>query len=242
MFNGFSMFPEDSGVVEPNRTFQELEEGLVTRSFDSCAFGDPSIYPTTEERFLDGRLLCNGTDACSYGTGQLEFRSSSDYLDCRGCLWMDSNERFGVNFHRIFVITNHKRECCMVILIMLFSGPHRTNACRETRISGAGAICCQSDSAASRVCGDGSELQVQSGGDLQNSICCSGVNSCDDGSLTGAQLSCDGDGSCSGATMKVSQDLRCNGANACGISSGGTSSVTFTSGSEYPGFAFRGIF
>ena len=46
----------------------------------------------------DGRLLCNGTDACSEGSGQLEFRSSSDYLDCRGCLWMDLNEGFGSNF------------------------------------------------------------------------------------------------------------------------------------------------
>ena len=136
----------------------------------------------------------------------------------------------------------------MVLLIMLFSGPHRRNACRDASISGAGAICCQSDNALSRVC-DGSVLQVQSGGDLQNSICCSGVSSCAGASLPGldaglpvpAQLSCDGDGSCSGATMKVSQDLRCNGANACGNSSGGTSSVTFTSGSEYPGFAFLGI-
>ena len=76
---------------------QELELGNVTSSFTSCAFGDPSIFPTTEERFPDGRLLCNGADACSNGTGQLEFRSSSDYLDCRGCLWMDINEGFGSN-------------------------------------------------------------------------------------------------------------------------------------------------
>ena len=46
-----------------------------------------------EERFPDGRLLCNGTDACSSGTGELEFKSSSDYLDCRGCLGMDLNKQ-----------------------------------------------------------------------------------------------------------------------------------------------------
>ena len=77
---------------------QELEQGDVTSSFITCDFGNPSIIPTTEERFPDGRLLCNGADACSEGSGQLEFRSSSDYLDCRGCLWMDLNEGFVSNF------------------------------------------------------------------------------------------------------------------------------------------------
>ena len=71
---------------------QELELGVVTSTFDSCNFSADSRYPTTQERFPDGRLLCNGTDACSEGTGQLEFKSSSDYLDCRGCLWMDLKE------------------------------------------------------------------------------------------------------------------------------------------------------
>ena len=77
---------------------QELELGNVTSSFESCAFGDPSIIPKMEERFPDGRLLCNGTDACSEGSGQLEFRNSSDYLDCRGCLWIELNEGFGSHF------------------------------------------------------------------------------------------------------------------------------------------------
>ena len=77
---------------------QELELGVVTSSFDSCNFSADSRYPTTLERFPDGRLLCDGTDACSYGTGQLEFKSSSDYLDCRGYLWMDLNEGFGIKF------------------------------------------------------------------------------------------------------------------------------------------------
>ena len=77
---------------------QELELGNVTSSFVNCAFGDPSIIPTTQERFPDGRLLCNGADACSDSQGgQLEFSSSSDYLDCRGCLVMDLNEGFGIN-------------------------------------------------------------------------------------------------------------------------------------------------
>ena len=78
---------------------QDLEAGLVTSSFESCTFGNPSIFPTTPaERFPDGRLLCNGTDACRGGSGVLQFKNSSDYLDCQGCLRMDLNEGFGSNF------------------------------------------------------------------------------------------------------------------------------------------------
>ena len=84
-------------LVEPNCTLKELEDGLVMSTFESCAFGNasfPSIIPTTQERFPDGRLLCNGTDACSGGSGVLEFSNSSDYLDCRGCLWIALNQHF----------------------------------------------------------------------------------------------------------------------------------------------------
>ena len=77
---------------------QELELGNVTSTFGSCNFSADSRYPRTQERFPDGRLLCNGDLACFGGIGELEFRSSSDYLDCRGCLWMDLNEGSGVNF------------------------------------------------------------------------------------------------------------------------------------------------
>ena len=68
------------------------------------AFGEYIVdffWAAAKERFPDGRLLCNGTDACLGGTntsGELEFRSSSDYLDCRGCLWMDLNEGFRFEF------------------------------------------------------------------------------------------------------------------------------------------------
>ena len=59
------------------------------------------FWVAAKERLPDGRLLCNGTEACLGGTGtsgELEFRSSSNYLDCRGCLWMDLSEQFCDNF------------------------------------------------------------------------------------------------------------------------------------------------
>ena len=71
---------------------KDLDNGFCEEACNDCVFADTSVVPTGQERFPEGRLLCTSDDintgSCRNFTSFLEFKSSSDYLLCRGCLWI----------------------------------------------------------------------------------------------------------------------------------------------------------
>ena len=185
-----------------------------------CGFFGGNIFPTTQKRFPEGRLLCNGPDACVGGLGILEFRDSSDYLDCR-CLWMVLNERFcalGFCAHQVSQTITFGLMVIYYIfsLFCRFSGQNRgSGACNLTEIHGAGSICCQ------QACSE-SHFELAS----ESNVCCSGNSSCMVTTFSVqstapipslSSLSCAGEDSCAMAVVpSLSGDLKCLGTRACG--------------------------
>ena len=121
-------FLEDFKVIFLSSCFssqpvKDLDNGFCDEACNDCVFADTSVFPTGQERFPEGRLLCRSEDkfladdafSCSNFASFLEFKSSSDYLDCQGCLWIVFQKRFGV--HGIFLITNKRLHELLVFLV-----------------------------------------------------------------------------------------------------------------------------
>ena len=119
-------FLEDFKVIFISSCFssqpvKDLDNGFCDNACNDCVFADTSVFPTGQERFPEGRLLCTSDDgfpamdSCGSFTSFLEFKSSSDYLLCQGCLWILFQKRFGV--HGIFLITNKRLHELLVFLV-----------------------------------------------------------------------------------------------------------------------------
>ena len=68
---------------------KDLERGYCNNACNECVFGGVVVFPN---KSAEGRLLCTNSscrdDVLAIG-GQFRFKSSSDYLDCQGCLGRD---------------------------------------------------------------------------------------------------------------------------------------------------------
>ena len=70
---------------------KDLERGYCNNACNECDFNFTE-FPTKRDRFPEGRLLCTNfscRDDVLDTSGALVFKSSSDYLDCQGCLGRD---------------------------------------------------------------------------------------------------------------------------------------------------------
>ena len=70
---------------------KDLERGYCNNACNECDFNFIMEFPTTRDRFPEGRLLCTNFSCRNdvFDNDFLVFKSSSDYLDCQGCLGRD---------------------------------------------------------------------------------------------------------------------------------------------------------